>query len=300
MSNIKEIHVHIDMLLQSEHGVEVLREKYAKLIEKTIFERSIYNDLSDRYFRIEEKLEQKKRLEEEKNNLAKASAEQDFHIKRCEDQYGQLRRLKEAVGSQEKTIESLNETIKAEEAKKQMADFKEIEIELKAAKAEHKYLVEKHKQLTLMLDMNDGRLPLELFNRLKNEPFLTDDKSLLEKYKSKANRLLAEVEKLQDELDNANIKEHVGHSKELRNQKNAEWVTEKNMLKYQAETLNRRADNLREQSIEQSKEAARVISELKEKIAIAGGMLPKIKKEKMGISQEMIGNKSRLPSGFKG
>lgn len=279
--------MHIDMLLQSDHGVDVLREKYAKLFGKLLFERSIYNELSERYFQIEEKVQQKKALEQEKKQLAQASAEQDFHVKRYEDQFSQLKKLKEAVSSQERTIESLNETIKSEESKKERADFKEVEMELKSAKAEHLFLVEKHKQLSLMLDMNDGRLTLEQFNKIKNEPFLADDSSILEKYKAKANKLLSEVERLQDELDSVNIRLHVDNSKETLNQKNAEWVTQKNMLKYQTETLNLRAENMRQQSIEQSQEAARIIAELKEKIAIAGGMLPRIKREQSGIKKDI-------------
>jgi hypothetical protein len=77
MQDIKELHIHVDLLKNTEAGVDLMREKYGKafllysdcfdgkcisvkLLYRLELERSVYNDLSDEYFKLEGKIKSKK------------------------------------------------------------------------------------------------------------------------------------------------------------------------------------------------------------------------------------------------
>jgi len=54
LQSVKELNIHIDMLSQTKHGVEVLKKMYAKYLNKLEYERKIYNKQSENYFKIED------------------------------------------------------------------------------------------------------------------------------------------------------------------------------------------------------------------------------------------------------
>ena len=74
--SLKELHIHIDLLKNSDHGIDILRQKLGNLLKKykyiqffffffkkkailynqLEFERSIYNEYSEQYFQMEHKI----------------------------------------------------------------------------------------------------------------------------------------------------------------------------------------------------------------------------------------------------
>jgi len=84
-SSLKELNIQIDLLKSSNAGVEILRQKYARLLNRLNLERIVYEELSDEYFKIESDIKKKRKMEKDIVEVKSASEEQDFHIKRHED-----------------------------------------------------------------------------------------------------------------------------------------------------------------------------------------------------------------------
>jgi len=53
LQNVDEVHIEIDVLAQSPQGVNALKEKYAKLMNRFEMERKRYDALEKEYFKIE-------------------------------------------------------------------------------------------------------------------------------------------------------------------------------------------------------------------------------------------------------
>lgn len=70
---MEELHIQIDLLLQSEPGVDMLREKLALLVYKLEFERMLHNDLEEQYFMMENNINYRKKLEQEIKLIKEAS-----------------------------------------------------------------------------------------------------------------------------------------------------------------------------------------------------------------------------------
>jgi len=76
-------------------------------------------------------------------------------------------------------------------------------------KHEQQVLIEKHKQLQTIIDMNDGQIPLDIFQRLTKDEFIRDNPKEVKLYKTRAAELLKEVERISNEIQNVDIKNEV-------------------------------------------------------------------------------------------
>ena len=47
------MHIHIDLLCNTDKGQDLLKRKFALLLNKLEFERKIYHELSNHYYKLE-------------------------------------------------------------------------------------------------------------------------------------------------------------------------------------------------------------------------------------------------------
>ena len=187
LRNYKELDIQIDMLGDSPQGNEILRKKYATLLNKISFERSVYNELTEHYFQIQDKLGYKEKVSKSLKELKQARETQAFHLQRHEDQMPQLLGLRETVRSQESIISNLEYSIKEELQRKDKSKMTQVDVNYQRLKNERNLLKEKDLQLQMLLGMNDGRLTREMVAQLKTEKYFQTDTAELRKLKATAN-----------------------------------------------------------------------------------------------------------------
>ena len=85
LQNVEEVHIEIDVLSQTQQGINTLKEKYAKLLMRYELERKRYDGLEKEYFKIEPGLTQIKKLKTQIEEVKKASDELEFHFNRYKD-----------------------------------------------------------------------------------------------------------------------------------------------------------------------------------------------------------------------
>jgi len=125
--------------------------------------------------------------------------EQKFHIDSSKDLLGPVKALRETIKSQEAIIQNLANAIK-EGMLKNPIDAKEKMLYLDDMRFHHNKLQEKHKQLKILIEMNEGRLPEDYLKKLQNEEF-EDNKPMMEKMKEESDCLMRELEDLTKQLN---------------------------------------------------------------------------------------------------
>eukprot|EP01017_Pseudomicrothorax_dubius_P006480 TRINITY_DN11849_c0_g1_i3.p1 TRINITY_DN11849_c0_g1~~TRINITY_DN11849_c0_g1_i3.p1 ORF type:complete len:444 (-),score=104.62 TRINITY_DN11849_c0_g1_i3:41-1372(-) len=265
--DIKELHIQIDLLKNSAQGVEILREKYAKLLGKLELERAVYNDLSEQYFEIEERVKHKKQLEGEIQAMKKAADEQKFHLTRCDDMMPAIAGMKETLASQESIIRNLQNMVQENLKKRDKFKQKEIDIHLNRYKHERSVLAEKHKQLKIILDQNGGSLPYDLYQKYMAENVtVEEDKEEIARLQEKGDMLLREMQQLTEELDDMTLRDEMDRRAEMNMSDPTVWREERLNYLSRIEHQESKAAVLERQIAVSTSENARTIADLKQKL----------------------------------
>ena len=141
------------------------------------------------------KIEGKKRkfelLKEEVNKVKDAQSQLEFHMQTLKDQLPQALVLRDQIKSMDGLIKDFEGQIaKARKIKKDKA----IEVEVVNLKHKHNILIEKQKQVQIILETNEGFVPLEEIEKLQIDYYNDDTES--EALKKRGDELLKEIEEV--------------------------------------------------------------------------------------------------------
>ncbi|CAD8210830.1 unnamed protein product [Paramecium octaurelia] len=199
-NDVKELHIQIDLLCNTDYGQDILKKKLVLLMNKLEFERRIYHELSNHYYQIESAHTEAKTKTQELQTLKETIQEQDFLIKRLEDQRPILTNLKETMENQENIILSLQDTIKETSKNLTRLDKQQLFYNLDKLRADQQLLKQKQVQLQHISEMNKGEIPRSFFEQFKNDEFFRDNPIIVSKFQKRAEMLLKEIELLQEGL----------------------------------------------------------------------------------------------------
>ena len=149
---------------------------YAKFLNKLEYERRLYNNLSESYFKIEDQVEFMKskyfhwflsffssnQKEAKRSKISKQGSSiinslscgylpiyKKFHIDRCRDQYPKIQGQKATIRSQDNVIKNLQKIIQEHARKVSKQDYREMNVKVRKLQHDQKILKEKHKQVIL-------------------------------------------------------------------------------------------------------------------------------------------------------
>ncbi|CAG9329881.1 unnamed protein product [Blepharisma stoltei] len=198
--NIEDIHIKVDMLSNSVPGIGLLKQEYEKLNLRLKVEKMIYEELTQDWMKIEGKKRKLEQLKEEVEKMKNAQKELEFHMHVLAD------RLPESLVTRE-NVRALDVIIKQFEAQiaKGRSQKRDRALELEVEELRHRKALntEKFKQVQLILEENDGFLPMEEYKRLKiDEEESTPE---LEQIRNRGNELLKEIEQLGAQLSNDTV-----------------------------------------------------------------------------------------------
>ncbi|OMJ91470.1 hypothetical protein SteCoe_5954 [Stentor coeruleus] len=210
LSKVDDMHIKFDILSTSLQGVDILKlilEKTNKRFQKETLR---HKELSANWMKIEGK---KRKLEELKNEVEKvkeAHNQLEFHMLTLKDQLPQALVLRENVKNLDGLIKEFeNQIIKARVVKKDKANEVEV-VNLKHQKA---VMEQKHKQLEILLDTNDGFLPIEELAKLNFD--MDEDKGEKEILKKRGEDLLNEIERLGQEMSTHSFRPSSSNSNKI-------------------------------------------------------------------------------------
>jgi len=141
-----------------------------------------------------------------------------------------------------------------------------VEVELKRLSHDHQLLIEKNKQLKAIIEINDGEIPLDVFQKLQKDDLIRDNPKEVKYYRTKAQNLLKDVEQLSQEIQDKNIKEEVYRKYEEKMRSNPTNKFDLNMMQLQIEAMESKAETLEKEITTTTKSYAVAISDLKRKI----------------------------------
>jgi len=75
-------------------------------------------------------------------------------------------------------------------------------------------LKEKNKQIKMIFELHEGKIPLDIYSKLRRDEFLMDDPRDVSYYRNRANDLLIEVERVSRQLEEVNLKDDYYRKKE--------------------------------------------------------------------------------------
>ena len=260
--NVDDVHIQIDVLSTTPQGVAQLKEKYAKLIAKFYIERNRHEDLEEEYTKLKPDLKKLEKTKEAIIHMEKALQEQKFHGDRYDDKLDRMKASKETILSQEKMIQNLTEYIK-EASKSGPKMTSELEMYLQDLNYKRTRLLEKHKQLRLMIELNDGKLPRDYLENIQNEE-LEDNPEEVSRLKRQADSLMSRIQEVTQQLDL--IKDDFQLNKNF--EAIGEWEMQKPDYEIQILQSENKANSLEGQCRENTKRHAKVVAELKHKIAV--------------------------------
>jgi len=259
--NVDDVHIQIDVLSTTPQGVAQLKEKYAKLIAKFYIERNRHEDLEEDYQKLKPEL---KKLEKTKVGIAemeKALQEQKFHSERYENKLARIKASRETIMSQEKVIKNLTDYIK-EASSSGPKMTAELDMYLQDLNYKRTRLMEKHKQLQLMIEINDGKLPRDYLDNIQNEE-LEDNPEEVSRLKRQADSLMSRIQEVTNKLDM--IKDDFKLNRDF--EAIEEWEDQKPGYEIQILQAENRTQTLERQQKLNTEKHARIIAELKQKIA---------------------------------
>jgi chromosome segregation ATPase len=260
--NVDDVHIQIDILSTTPQGVAQLKEKYAKLIAKFYIERNRHEDLEEEYQKLKPEL---KKLEKTKSSICemeKALEEQKFHGDRYNDKLDRIKASKETIMSQEKVIKSLTEYIK-EASGSGPKMTAELEMYLQDMNYKRTRLFEKHKQLRLMIELNDGKLPRNYLEKIQSEE-LEDNPEEVSRLKRQADSLMTRIQEVTNKMDM--IKDDFNLNQDY--EAIEKWEEEKPSYEIQILQAENRSQTLERQMRINTEKHAKIIADLKHKIAM--------------------------------
>lgn len=193
--SIEGIHVKIDMLSTSIPGIALLRQEFEKLNLRLKVEKMIYEELTQEWIKIEGKKRKLEKLKEEVEKNKNAQQQLEFHMHTLAD------RLPESIVTRE-NVKALDHIIKQFEAQivKGRSQKRDRALELDVEDLRHRkaLLSQKFRQVQLILEANEGFLPMEEYKRLKIDE--EEDSPELASIRNRGNELLKEIEILGAQL----------------------------------------------------------------------------------------------------
>ena len=191
LSKVDDIHIKVDMLSTSPQGIDILRLIMEKTDNRLKLQRKIYEELSSNWMKIEGKKRKFELLKEEVNKVKDAQSQLEFHMQTLKDQLPQALVLRDQIKSMDGLIKDFEGQIaKARKIKKDKA----IEVEVVNLKHKHNILIEKQKQVQIILETNEGFVPLEEIEKLQIDYYNDDTES--EALKKRGDELLKEIEEV--------------------------------------------------------------------------------------------------------
>lgn len=191
LSNVDDIHIKVDMLSTSPHGIEILKLMMEKTDNRLKLQRAIYQELTQNWMKIEGKKRKLELLKEEVRKVKDAQSQLQFHMLTLRDQLPQSLVLRDNVKTLDKLIQEFEKQIsKARNVKRDKA----TEVEVVTLKHKHVLLKEKYKQIQILIDTNQGFLPMEELEKLQIEQYDPDTET--DALKKKGEMLLKEIEDL--------------------------------------------------------------------------------------------------------
>ena len=98
MQNVDEIHIEIDALSTTPQGVQTLRERYARMMDRFTKEKERGENYENEFFKkLQPSLERIQKLKSEIAKVDKASEEQEFHLERQKDLANRIKAQKETI-----------------------------------------------------------------------------------------------------------------------------------------------------------------------------------------------------------
>ncbi|CDW82949.1 UNKNOWN [Stylonychia lemnae] len=270
--NVDEVHIEIDVLAQTPQGINTLKERYVKLMNRFELERKRYDALEKEYFKIEPSLQQIKKLKTQIEEVQRASEDLEFHLARYKDLANRIKAQKETILSQEEIIQNLAHSVKAQ-VKDGPQQSKELDIRLNDFRYKRERLMERLKQLKLLMKMNDGQLPREYLLKIQDEEVkeYSEEVTRLRKYEDELLTMIQETTKQLDALGPLKNKQN----KFYRSTSNfdsygyGEWNKEKEGLDTQLRYLQNKAFNLEREQQLKSQAQAKHVAELRYQITLA-------------------------------
>ncbi|CAI2366387.1 unnamed protein product [Moneuplotes crassus] len=259
--NVDDVHIQIDVLSTTPQGVAQLKEKYAKLIAKFYIERNRHEDLEEDYQKLKPQLKELEKTKKGIYELENAIQEQKFHGDRYNDKLARIKASKETIQSQEKLIQNLTESIK-EGSKSGPKMTSELEMYLQDLGYKRTRLLEKHKQLQLMIELNDGKLPRDYLENIQSEE-LEDNPEEVSRLKRQADSLMSRIQEVTGKLDM--IKDDFQLNKNF--EAIEDWENEKPNYEIQILQYENRNQILEKQQKSDTEKHAKIVSDLKHKIA---------------------------------
>ena len=201
LSSVDDIHIKVDMLITSPHGVDILKQIFEKIQARLVNQRKIYEDLTENWRKIEGKKRKLEELKEEVRKIKEAQSQLEFHHLTLKDQLPQALVLRGNVKALDSLIKDFEKQIaKARTIKKD----KGIEVEVAELKHKHGILLEKQKQVQIVLESNQGYLPLEELEKLQIDKYDEDPES--QELKNRGEALLKEIEELGLQFSKESVK----------------------------------------------------------------------------------------------
>lgn len=259
--NVDDVHIQIDVLSTTPQGISQLKEKYAKLIAKFYIERNRHEDLEEDYQKLKPELKKLEKAKQSISDLEKALQEQKFHGDRYNDKLERIKASKETIVSQEKLIQNLTESIK-EASKSGPKMTSELEMYLQDLGYKRTRLLEKHKQLGLMIELNDGKLPRDYLEGIQREE-LEDNPEEVNRLKRHADSLMTRIQEVTGQLDM--IKDDFQLNKDF--EAIEEWEDNKPSYEVQILEFENRAQILDKQKENYTRQHAQIVANMKHKIA---------------------------------
>jgi hypothetical protein len=234
IQNYDEIHIEIDILGQSTHGVAILEKKYAILLSQLAIQNERHMMLEHEYQQIDPLISKIKMIKDKNEFVKNANEELKFNHKRHEDMLPLITLYQEKIKNNENLIQNLRENVKQLIDKNNLKDGNKAEdIDEKIAQLykERKKIEEKTLQMNLYTDMfdkekydfnnktkkedviKDYQNPDEPFERIiGNDPLMNGlkeerEKFWLEQFRKKSGELEKEVNNLTMRLEKINNEE---------------------------------------------------------------------------------------------
>lgn len=125
ITNYDELHIEVDILSQSNQGVEMIEKKYANLLSQLSLQNQIRFEMQHEYGEINDKLSKIKIVKEKIEQIKSANNELKFNIKRNQDMLPLVKMYQEKIKTNEEMINNLKQNIE------QLVKKNEIEIKEK-------------------------------------------------------------------------------------------------------------------------------------------------------------------------
>lgn len=190
--NVDDLHIKFDLLSTSSQGIRLLKVEYEKLKLRLRLECVIYKQHSEHWESLAGKQRKLEELETSLAEIKDARRQLEFTMLRLNAQFPEVTELRNSVsvlniliGEYEGQLLRLQPSV----------PDKSLALELQSARHKQVLLSEKHKQVALLLEANEGAIPLNLIDSLT---LLATDResSELSNLRQRSSELVQEIQEL--------------------------------------------------------------------------------------------------------